>query len=128
MKETMVFGQLLGGSVNVGDVDYHNMMLDNELVYRFTLVKVDDFEYVMNSCKTGVLDHTVIEKVIDARLVSDRCSIAKDYELNVEELPMGSGGVGQFKVMADGTLRVQIGYGKGKYNYAMCVVVQPDQN
>ena len=68
----------------------------------------------------------IIEKVCNTRLVSDRVSIAKDYRLIVEELPMGSGGVGQHKVMSNGTLRVQIGYGHGKHNYAMCVVVMPD--
>ena len=62
------------------------------------------------------------------RLIDDRISILRDLEFvgHFEEKPMGSGGVGQYKEMKDGTLRVQIGYGHGKSNYAMCLVVQAD--
>ena len=40
------------------------------------------------------------------------------------ELPMGSGGVGQIKEMKDGSIRFQIGYGHGRYNYATVLVVR----
>jgi len=64
-KETMVFGQLTDGSVYVGDSSYHNMMMENEEVERFLLVQVDDFDYIMDSCAKGVLDHHMIIKIID---------------------------------------------------------------
>lgn len=41
------------------------------------------------------------------------------------DLPMGSGGVGQVKEMKNGEVRIQIGYGRGVYNYARCMVITP---
>jgi hypothetical protein len=34
---------------------------------------------------------------------------------------MGPGGTGQIKTLKS-EIRMQIGYGKGKYNYAKCVI------
>lgn len=41
-----------------------------------------------------------------------------------DDKPMGSGGVGQVKEMKDGTVRFQIGYGRGKHNYARVLIVK----
>lgn len=55
------------------------------------------------------------------RLVSDRENelIKKGY--TIKECPMGSGGTGQIKTLK-GEIRMQIGYGHGKNNYAKCVI------
>lgn len=55
--------------------------------------------------------------------VDDRVSKLTEMGYDTQELPMGSGGLMQVKEMRDGTIRVQIGYGHGRYNYAMCVVI-----
>ena len=54
--------------------------------------------------------------------VSDRAAAleAKGYKVN--RVPMGSGGVGQTKVMSD-HIRIQIGYGTGRHNYAQAVIL-----
>ena len=68
--------------------------------------------------------YSEIKSVVESnRLVEDRVSKLTELGYNTEELPMGSGGVLQVKIMADGDVRIQIGYGKGKHNYAMCVVL-----
>jgi len=61
--------------------------------------------------------------VKSSRLVDDKVNKLTELGYDVQELPMGSGGVLQVKEMRDGTIRVQIGYGHGRYNYAMCVVI-----
>lgn len=57
------------------------------------------------------------------RFVADRAGKLAELGYEVQELAMGAGGVLQIKEMRDGTIRVQIGYGHGRYNYAMCVVI-----
>lgn len=65
-----------------------------------------------------------IMKVVDRnRLVSDRASELKGMGYSVEEIAMGSGGVGNVKE-TQSEYRVQIGYGKGKWNYASTVVIK----
>ena len=72
---------------------------------------------------TGKREHIeFIRKVVkDNRLVNDRVNILISRGYKVELFPFGSGGVGQVKEMRSGKTRVQISYGKGKYNYAMGV-------
>ena len=55
------------------------------------------------------------------RLVSDRENelIKKGYL--IIECSMGSGGTGQIKTLKS-EIRMQIGYGHSRYNYAKCVV------
>ena len=55
------------------------------------------------------------------RLVSDRENelIKKGY--TTKECPMGPGGTGQIKTLKS-EIRMQIGYGHGKNNYAKCVI------
>ena len=61
--------------------------------------------------------------VVNNRLIKDRVSKLTELGYDVQELPMGSGGVLQVKEMANGDVRIQIGYGHGRSNYAMCVVL-----
>jgi hypothetical protein len=64
----------------------------------------------------------ISEVVKNNRLVSDRVAKLRSLGFNVEEKPMGSGGVLQVKKLSSET-RVQIGYGHGRNNYAMAVVL-----
>ena len=65
-----------------------------------------------------------IEKIVKGnRLVSERVSQLRALGFQVEELPMGPGGVLQQRKMANGKTRVQIGYGHGRHNYAMAVTL-----
>lgn len=57
----------------------------------------------------------VIEKY---RLIEDR---AKAFD-GVDEIAMGSGGVGQVKIFKD-KIAIQLGYGHGRRNYAKCAVI-----
>lgn len=56
------------------------------------------------------------------RTISERTSILRSKGFRVEERPMGSGGKGSVKIVS-GETRIQIGYGHGRYNYAMCVIL-----
>ena len=65
-----------------------------------------------------------IKNVVESsRLVDDRVNKLTELGYDTQEFPMGSGGVLQIRGMRDGTVRVQVGYGRGRYNYAMCVVL-----
>ena len=64
-----------------------------------------------------------IRSAIDSHdFVEQRIDVLNHIGIEVEKAPMGSGGVGQIKEMANGKIRVQIGYGTGKHNYAMVAV------
>lgn len=56
------------------------------------------------------------------KTVNERTQILISKGYRVEERRMGSGGKGSIKTVA-GETRVQIGYGHGSYNYAMCVIL-----
>lgn len=66
-----------------------------------------------------------IMKVVNShRLVDDRVSALDKLGYCVNCLPMGTGGVGQVKVMTRlNEIRIQVGYSVGRHNYAMCVVL-----
>lgn len=65
-----------------------------------------------------------IQKVVrENRLVSDRVIKLREMGYIVEERPMGSGGVLQVKELKNET-RIQVGYGKGKHNYAYAVIIK----
>ena len=65
-----------------------------------------------------------IQNVVrENRLVSDRVIKLRDMGYTVKECAMGSGGVLQVKEMK-GETRIQVGYGKGKHNYAYAVVIK----
>lgn len=65
----------------------------------------------------------IIKVVNDNHFVSARVAKLRALGFSVESLPMGSGGVLQQKAMKDGSLRIQIGYGVTRYNYAQTVVL-----
>ena len=56
------------------------------------------------------------------RLIKDRISELSDIGYNIQTRPMGAGGVCQMKETQN-EVRIQIGYGVGKYNYAPCIVI-----
>lgn len=57
------------------------------------------------------------------RFVKDRVIELEKMGFQVEIHPLGSGGVGQVKEMLT-EYRVQIGYGRSRYNYAYCVIIK----
>ncbi len=65
---------------------------------------------------------TEITRIVKGnRLIVDRQDALIKLGYNVGERPMGSGGVGQMKKI-NNEVRIQIGYGHAKHNYAMCVI------
>lgn len=77
------------------------------------------------------MKNLIIKEKIDIiiaqnRLIDDRVSaIEKTFGKICGEYAMGSGGVGQVKYFPRlNETRIQIGYGHGKYNFAMCVVLE----
>lgn len=59
--------------------------------------------------------------------VEDRVNELARLGYYVKLCPMGSGGKGQIKYLSN-EIRVQIGYGVSKYNYAMCVILNKSIN
>lgn len=69
-------------------------------------------------------DLKAISNVVrDYRLVSDRVEKLREIGYTVKECAMGSGGVLQVKELKSET-RIQVGYGRGKYNYAYAVIIK----
>ncbi len=69
---------------------------------------------------------TISEIIKSERLVKNRAErIENELGYQVETLPMGSGGVGQVKEMANGMVRIQIGYGVSNHNYAAAIEIDP---
>ena len=66
-----------------------------------------------------------ISKVIkDNRLIKDRETVLFHMGYTISEKAMGSGGVGQVKTLKT-EIRIQIGSGHGRQNYAKCVILKP---
>lgn len=57
------------------------------------------------------------------RKIDERIKVLENLGFTIEEKPMGSGGVGQVKAMKSGEVRIQIGCGHGRHNYAKCVIL-----
>lgn len=77
---------------------------------------------IILACKIAkeALKHSSISTRMDMLLGMIRAQGIKARE---DIKPMGSGGVGQVKLMQDGTTRIQMGYGIGRYNYArVCII------
>jgi len=63
-----------------------------------------------------------VKKIIAKhRLVADRENELRKKGFEVAEKAMGPGGTGQIKTLKS-EIRMQIGYGHGKWNYAKCVI------
>ena len=65
----------------------------------------------------------ILNTINTHRLIKDRVSELEERGYLVKERRMGSGGVGQIIVVKN-EIRMQIGYGHGIYNYAMCVILE----
>lgn len=75
---------------------------------------------IINRIKISHSYNKILSIIKSNRLIVDRRrEIGFD---NVEIKPMGSGGIGQIKSF-NNEVYVQIGYGKGKYNYAYAVKI-----
>ena len=55
--------------------------------------------------------------------VSQRINALTTAGIETETAPMGSGGVGQIKELQSGKLRVQVGHGTSKHNYATVAII-----
>ena len=58
------------------------------------------------------------------RKVEDRIEVLRKMGYEIENCPMGSGGVGNIRRMRTREWRIQIGYGKGRYNYADAIRIK----
>lgn len=68
--------------------------------------------------KIGVL-------IAQNRLIKDRVEKIEELGIPCGEYSMGSGGVGQIKYFPRiNETRIQIGCGHGRYNYAMCAIIE----
>lgn len=66
----------------------------------------------------------IMYMVKKVKLLSVRKSVLESLGYKVEEKRMGNGGVGQIHMLPKRReLRIQVGYGHSKYNYADCVVL-----
>ena len=76
-----------------------------------TLEKKEKIEQVREIIKTN-------------RLLEDRNKALWEAGFWTKEVPMGTGGVGQVKVLKrTGEIRIQIESGHGSYNYAASVII-----
>ena len=60
--------------------------------------------------------------ILNFRKIIDRCVFLHERSIGTDIKPMGSGGVGQVRII-NGKIHIQIGYGKGQWNYAMCAII-----
>lgn len=82
---------------------------------------------IILACKIAeeALKHKSVDTRIDMLLGMVRAQGIKARE---SFKPMGSGGVGQVKLMQDGTARIQMGYGIGRHNYAkVCIIYKREE-
>ena len=68
----------------------------------------------IESIKSAINSHHFISKRVDE---------LDSAGIETATAPMGSGGVGQIKSLQSGKLRVQVGYGTSKHNYAKVAVI-----
>jgi len=74
-------------------------------------------QYAINIAIAAIYNnHFVNDRVIEIEEKTDR-------QFLIEELPMGSGGVGQLKILKS-QIRFQIGYGHSKHNYAKTLIIE----
>ena len=67
---------------------------------------------------------TKIKRIIKKnRLVIDRIKKIHALGIMTSIEDMGSGGVGQTRIMSDGSKRIQISAAWGKYNYAHVAII-----
>jgi hypothetical protein len=64
--------------------------------------------------------------IIENRLIAlrkEQIEISEIDGVGFQEIAMGSGGVGQLKIVKN-QVRFQIGYGHSKHNFATCLVIE----
>ena len=64
----------------------------------------------------------IMQQIAGITRIQKRIDYLRSKGYSVNEYPMGAGGVGQVKVLKD-HIRIQIGYGRSKHNYAYAVVI-----
>lgn len=71
----------------------------------------------------------LIDKIVkDNRFLVNRENKCNKIGLDISYVCMGSGGIGQTKInKATGLFCVQIGYGSGRYNFALVVLIPKDR-
>lgn len=67
----------------------------------------------------------ILNIISSNRTKSERETALHKAGFDYATFPMGSGGVGQVRVMSD-HVRVQASYGTGKHNYALAVILKKD--
>ena len=87
------------------------------------MTQVISIENQIKEVKESATYKQIMQIVAANKTVSDRETELHKAGFTYNTFPMGSGGVGQVKIMAD-HIRVQIGYGVGKHNYATAVILK----
>lgn len=91
---------------------------DNEILFEHTLghvsLTIKDFITLQD-----------IKNIIDKHyFIADRIKELETHDIECEEIAMGSGGVGQVQYKSTlKQIRMQIGYGHGKHNYAQVAIL-----
>lgn len=83
----------------------------------------EQFDCLSEKAKRAIL--IAKDAINNNRLIDNRIEEIEEKtnrEFIITELPMGSGGVGQLKIMQS-EIRFQIGYGHGRNNYAQTLVI-----
>lgn len=91
-----------------------------------TIYNIDDItenKSILVAC--GIAKQVIEEFYFVKQREEEAICLLEQEKINAEigTYPMGSGGVGKVKIMKDGSARIQIGYGTGRYNYALCIVI-----
>lgn len=84
---------------------------------------IEEMEKQIKEVKERKVYKAAMQIVAQNRKVSDRESELNKKGIAYKTCPMGSGGVGQVKIMSD-HIRIQVGYGVGKHNYATAVIIK----
>lgn len=82
--------------------------------------KLERNTQIVETIKKSAEYRKAMSIVRGTRLVKDRIAFLSP-EFSHEVRPMGSGGVGNIRILRDGTIYVQISAGKGRHNYATVV-------
>lgn len=80
----------------------------------------EDYQTALDEIKSSKSYKKVLNIIKSYHFVNDRIDQLEDEEIT--EKAMGTGGVGQMKIIKD-NVYIQIGYGHGKWNYAKVVKI-----
>lgn len=82
-----------------------------------------ELEKQIKEVKESAVYKQIMQIVAENKTVSARETALHKAGFSYDTFPMGSGGVGQVKIMSD-HIRIQVSYGVGKHNYATAVIVK----